>query len=463
MSDVYDLIVIGGGPGGYVAAIRASQLGLKVACVEKREALGGTCLNVGCIPSKALLHASHLFHQANSSFVDQGIEVSNVSLNLAKMMSKKDENVATLTSGIKGLFKKNKVDHLKGFGKIEGHGLVSVDGEQPLRTKNILIATGSDVATLPGIEIDENRILSSTGALELSEVPKHLIVVGGGVIGLELGSVWARLGSKVTIIEFMDHIGGTMDGETSKQFQRILKRQGIDFKLSSKVTGIDKTKNGISVRIEPAAGGEGTTFDADYCLIAIGRRAFTEGLGLQNIGVETDPSGRIPVDGNLQVAEGIWAIGDVVAGAMLAHKAEEEGVAVAERIVGQKPHINYNAIPGVIYTHPEVADVGSTEEQLKEAGVPYKKGSFPFKANSRARAIGENDGFVKILAHAETDAVLGAHIIGPSAGDMIHELVTIIEFGGSAEDIARSSHAHPTFSEAIKEAALAVDARPIHI
>lgn len=461
MSDTYDVVVIGGGPGGYVAAIRAAQLGLKTACIEKRGSLGGTCLNVGCIPSKALLHSTHLYHEAEKNFSGLGIEVSGLSLNLEQMMATKDKQVTTLTSGIEGLFKKNKVDYLKGHGKIEGPGKVSVDGKT-YAAKNIIIATGSEATPLPGIEIDEKRILSSTGALEIPEVPKHLVVVGGGVIGLELGSVWARLGAKVTVVEFLDHIGGAMDGEASKQFQRILKRQGLDFQLSTKVTGIAQDGDTLTVTTEPAAGGDAASLEADYCLIAIGRRPYTEGLGLENIGVETD-RGRVPVDANLKVADGVWAIGDVVTGAMLAHKAEEEGVAVVERIVGQRPHINYNAIPGVIYTHPEVADVGATEEALKEQGIPYKKGSFPFKANSRARAIGENDGFVKILAHAETDALLGAHIIGPNAGDMIHELVTVLEFGGSAEDIARSSHAHPTFSEAIKEAALAVDGRPIHI
>ena len=462
MSESYDVVVIGGGPGGYVAAIRAAQLGLKTACVEKRGTLGGTCLNVGCIPSKALLHSTHLYHEAEKNFAGLGIEVSGLGLNLEKMMASKDQQVTTLTSGIEGLFKKNKVDYLKGHGKIEGSGQVSVEGTT-YTAKNIIIATGSEAMPLPGIEIDEKRILSSTGALEIPEVPKHLVVVGGGVIGLELGSVWARLGAKVTVLEFLDHICGAMDGEAAKQFQRILKRQGLEFKLSTKVTGISQDGDGLSITTEPAAGGEAASLEADYCLIAIGRRPYTEGLGLETVGVTPDERGRVPVDANLKVADGIWAIGDVVTGAMLAHKAEEEGVAVVERIAGQKPHINYNAIPGVIYTHPEVADVGATEEALKEQGIPYKKGSFPFKANSRARAVGENDGFVKILAHAETDALLGAHIIGPNAGDMIHELVTVLEFGGSAEDIARSSHAHPTFSEAIKEAALAVDDRPIHI
>lgn len=467
MSEKYDLVVIGGGPGGYVAAIRAAQLGLKTACVEMRGALGGTCLNVGCIPSKALLHSTHLYHEAATSFAGQGIEIDGLSLNLPKMMENKDKNVVTLTSGIEGLFKKNNVTYLQGVGKIEGPGKVSIsggiDGGEMVEATNIIIATGSAPMPLPGVEIDEQRIVSSTGALSLTEVPKHLVVVGGGVIGLELGSVWSRLGAKVTVVEFLDRIGGAMDGETAKQFQRILKRQGLTFKLSTKVTGVTQDGDDLSISIEPAAGGQAQTLDADYCLVAIGRRPYTTGLGLENLGIETDNRGRVPVDADLKVTDGVWAIGDVVQGPMLAHKAEEEGVAVVERIVGQKPHINYQAIPGVIYTHPEVADVGATEEQLKEQGIPYKAGSFPFKANSRARAVGAGDGFVKILAHAETDAVLGAHMIGPNAGEMIHELVTILEFGGSAEDIARSSHAHPTFSEAIKEAALAVDKRAIHI
>ena len=387
MSNSYDVIVIGGGPGGYVAAIRAAQLGLKTACIEKRGALGGTCLNVGCIPSKALLHSSHLYHEAQENFAAQGIEVSGVSLNLEKMMATKAANVTTLTSGIEGLFKKNKIDYLKGTGKIEGPGQVSVDGGAPLNAKNIIIATGSEATTLPHIEIDEKQIVTSTGCLELEKVLSHLVVIGGGVIGLELGSVWARLGAKVTVVEFLDHIGGQMDREAGKQFQRILQKQGLAFKLSTKVTGVQKTKDGLNVTIEPAAGGDAEILEADVCLLAIGRRPYTSGLGLENVGVDVNPQGQIPVDANLQVAPGIWAIGDVVEGAMLAHKAEEEGAAVAERIAGQKPHINYRAIPGVIYTHPEVADVGATEEELKEKGIPYKKGSFPFKANSRAAQL----------------------------------------------------------------------------
>ena len=463
MSKKYDVVVIGGGPGGYVAAIRAAQLGLKTACVEMRGSLGGTCLNVGCIPSKALLHSTHLYYEASVNFAGQGIEVSDLSLNLEKMMAHKQKNVVTLTSGIEGLFKKNKIIYVQGKGKIEGPNKVSIDGSTPIETRHIIIATGSESVPLSGVEIDEKRLVSSTGALTLPEIPKHLVVVGGGVIGLELGSVWSRLGTKVTVVEFLNHIGGSMDLEMSKQFQRILKRQGLNFKLSSKVTSITKRKDGLSISIEPAGGGKASVLDADYCLIAIGRRPYTEGLGLETIGVETDTHGRVPVDADLRVTDNVWAVGDIVTGPMLAHKAEEEGVAVAERIAGQKPHINYAAIPGVVYTHPEVAYVGATEEDLQQQNISYKKGVFPFKANSRTRAIGESDGFVKILADRETDRVLGGHIIGPSAGDMIHELVTVLEFGGCSEDIARSSHAHPTFSEAIKEAALAVDERSIHI
>lgn len=470
MSDSqYDLVVIGGGPGGYVAAIRAAQLGLKVACVEKRGALGGTCLNVGCIPSKALLNSSEKFEEANHSFAAHGIDVGSVKLNLKAMMARKEKVVDDLTKGIEFLFKKNKVDYIKGAGAIAGPGKVAVtpaDGGKAsaLETKNILIATGSEVMPLPGVEIDENRIVSSTGALALSKVPKHLVVVGGGVIGLELGSVWRRLGAEVTVVEFLDRILPEMDGEISKNFARTMKKQGMKLKLGSKVTGAKASKSGVKLTVEPAAGGKAETIDCDTVLVAIGRRPYTEGLGLDKAGVELGPRGFIKIDEYFKTtADGIYAIGDCVPGPMLAHKAEDEGAACAEIIAGQSPHINYDAIPGIVYTWPEVASVGRTEEQLKEAGTEYKSGKFPFTANSRARANMDTDGFVKILADAKTDRVLGAHIIGPDAGNMIHEIVLTMEFGGSAEDIARTCHGHPTLNEAVKEAAMAVAGRPIHI
>ena len=465
----YDLVVIGGGPGGYVAAIRAAQLGLKVACVEKRGALGGTCLNVGCIPSKALLHSSEKFEEANHSFAAHGIDVGSVKLNLKAMMGRKDKVVDDLTKGIEFLFKKNKVDYIKGAGAIEGPGKVAVtpvDGGKAsaLNAKNILIATGSEVMPLPGVEIDEKRIVSSTGALALPKVPKHLVVVGGGVIGLELGSVWRRLGAEVTVVEFLDRILPEMDDEISKNFARTMKKQGIKLRLSSKVTGAKAGKSGVKLTVEPAQGGEAETIDCDTVLVAIGRRPYTEGLGLDKVGVEIGPRGFITIDDHFKTSvDGIYAIGDCVPGPMLAHKAEDEGVACAEIISGQSAHINYDAIPGIVYTWPEVAAVGRTEEQLKEAGVEYRSGKFPFTANSRARTNMDTDGFVKILADAKTDRVLGAHIIGPDAGNMIHEIVLTIEFGGSAEDMARTCHGHPTLNEAVKEAALAVAGRPIHI
>lgn len=470
MSDSqYDLVVIGGGPGGYVAAIRAAQLGLKTACVEKRGALGGTCLNVGCIPSKALLHSSEKFAEANHSFAAQGIEIGSIKLNLTAMMARKDKVVDDLTKGVEFLFKKNKVDYIKGAGAIEAPGRVAVtpvDGGKAgmLETKNILIATGSDVMPLPGVEIDETQIVSSTGALELSKVPKHMAVVGGGVIGLELGSVWRRLGAEVTVVEFLDRILPEMDGEVSKNFARIMKKQGMKLRLGTKVTGAKTGKSGVKLTVEPAQGGEAETIDCDTVLVSIGRRPFTEGLGLDKVGVEVGPRGFIKIDEHFKTSvDGIYAIGDCVPGPMLAHKSEDEGAACVEIIAGQSAHINYDAIPGVVYTWPEVASVGRTEEQLKEAGIEFRSGKFPFTANSRGRTNMDTDGFVKILADAKTDRLLGAHIIGPDAGNMIHEIVLAMEFGGSAEDVARTCHAHPTLNEAVKEAALAVDGRPIHI
>lgn len=460
MSEQYDVIVIGGGPGGYVAAIRAAQLGLKTACVEKRGALGGTCLNVGCIPSKALLESSEKYEDAQHNFAKHGID-AKVSLNLKTMMDRKTEVVTSFTKGIEGLFKKNKVDYLKGFGVIKGKGQVDVDGTV-YAAKNIIIATGSEVTPLPGITIDEKQIVSSTGALELKEVPKHLVIIGAGVIGLELGSVWNRLGAKVTVIEYLDRITPGIDTEVAKQFQKILEKQGFEFKLGRKVTGVKPGKQ-AELTHEAAAGGEAETVKADIVLVAVGRRPYTDKLGLDSVGVKTDKRGFIEVDTHLQAVPGIYAIGDVITGPMLAHKAEEEGVLVAEIIAGQKPHINYDAIPGIIYTWPEVATVGKTEEQLKEAGTAYKVGKFPFMANSRARAAMSADGFVKILADAKTDEVYGVHIIGPHAGTMIAEAVLAMEFGASSEDIARTCHAHPTLNEAVKEAALAVDGRAIHI
>jgi len=458
----YDLVVIGGGPGGYVAAIRAAQLGMNVACVEKRGALGGTCLNVGCIPSKALLEVTEKFDDANKHFAEYGIKVKP-ELDLATMMSRKDKVVLDLTKGIEGLFKKNKVTYVVGTGVIKSASEVVV-GKEVLQTKRILIATGSDVMKLPGVEIDEKKIVSSTGALTLSEVPKHLVVVGGGVIGLELGSVWKRLGAKVTVVEFLDKIGGAMDGEVSKQFQRILEKQGFEFKLGAKVTAAKVAGKGVSVSVEAAAGGNKETIEADVVLVSIGRKPYTEGLGLDKVGVKLNARGFIEVNDHFETnVKGIYAIGDVIPGPMLAHKAEEDGVAAAEIMAGQKAHVDYNLVPGVVYTWPEVANVGKTEEELKTAGVQYKAGKFPFMANSRGRAVGQTDGFVKILADAKTDRVLGVHIIGPHAGTLIAEAVAVMEFGGSSEDIARTCHAHPTLNEAVKEAGLAVLGRAIHV
>lgn len=459
----FDLVVIGGGPGGYVASIRAAQLGMKVACVEMRGSLGGTCLNVGCIPSKALLESSHHYEEAKHNFAEHGIK-AKVELDLKTMLARKDKVVLDLTKGIEGLFKKNKVTYVKGRGSIKSVGEVLVDGKDVLKAKKILIATGSDVMPLPGVAVDEKKIVSSTGALELSEVPNHLVVVGGGVIGLELGSVWRRLGAKVTVVEFLDRVGGPLDAEVAKQFQRTLEKQGIEFKLGTKVTAADAKGKGVNLTVEPAKGGDKETISADVVLVSIGRRPYTQGLELEAVGVKLDERGRIAVDGHFETnVKGIYAIGDVIAGPMLAHKAEEDGVAAAEGMAGQKPHLDYNLVPGVIYTWPEVASVGKSEEELKAAGVAYKAGKFPFMANSRGRSVGETEGFVKVIADATTDRVLGVHIIGPDAGTLIHEACLVMEYGGSSEDLARTCHAHPTLNEAVKEAALAVLGRAIHI
>ncbi|PKU25348.1 dihydrolipoyl dehydrogenase [Telmatospirillum siberiense] len=468
MSDLsFDVVVIGGGPGGYVAAIRAAQLGMKTACVEKRGSLGGTCLNVGCIPSKALLQSSHHFEEANHHFAAHGIKLGKVELDLATMMARKQKVVLDNTKGIEFLFKKHKITYLVGAGRIAGAGKVEVagkEGTQTITAKSIVIATGSDVTPLPGVAIDEAQIVSSTGALELPKVPKHLVVIGAGVIGLELGSVWRRLGSEVTVVEFLDRALPLHDGEISKQAQRILERQGMKFKLGTKVTAAKTDKSGVNLTLEPAKGGDKEELSADVVLVAIGRRPYIDGLGLKEAGVETDARGFVKVDAHFRTnVPGVYAIGDVIGGVMLAHKAEEEGVALAELLAGQAGHVNYDAIPGVVYTWPEVANVGKTEEQLKAEGVAYRVGKFPFTANGRARANGDIDGFVKILADAKTDKVLGCHIIGPSAGDLIAEVVLGMEFSAAAEDIARTSHAHPSLAEAVKEAALAVDGRPIHI
>jgi dihydrolipoamide dehydrogenase len=463
MSDSFDLIVIGAGPGGYVCAIRAAQLGMKVACVESRATLGGTCLNIGCIPSKALLHSSEEFHKATHAMADQGIKVGSVALDLARMQARKGEVVTANVKGVEFLFRKNKVTWLKGTGRILAPGKVAVGGTE-YETKRIVIATGSESMPLAGVEVDEKQIVTSTGGLEIDKVPGHLVVIGGGVIGLELGSVWRRLGAEVTVVEFLDRIVPTMDAEIATAFQRILTKQGLKFRLGSKVTGAAKGNVGVTLTVEPTKGGAAETLNADIVLLSIGRRAYTEGLGLAEVGVATDAHGRVTTDAHFATnVPGIWAIGDVIAGPMLAHKAEDEGVAVAERIAGQAGHVNYEAIPSVVYTSPEVAAVGRTEEELKAAGIAYAVGKFPFAANGRARAIGETDGFVKLLADKATDRLLGAHIIGPDGGTLIAELSMAIEFGASAEDVARTSHAHPSLNEAVKEAALAVGGRALHI
>lgn len=468
MSEPYDVVVVGGGPGGYVGAIKAAQLGMKVACVEKRGSLGGTCLNVGCIPSKALLHTSHLYEEARTHFEKVGIRAKGVELDLGAMLDNKDDVVGNLTKGIEGLFKKNKVTYLKGAGTLTGANSLNValldGGTEQVAAKNIVLATGSDVMPLPGVDLIEGRIVDSAGALELDKVPEHLVVIGGGYIGLEMGTVWRRLGAKVTVVEFLDRITPGMDGEVSKTFQRLLTRQGMSFKLNTKVTGVDSSGEGLKVHVEPAKGGEPAVIDCDVVLVAIGRRPYTEGLGLEAAGVALDERQRISTDDRFCTnVPGIFAIGDAIKGPMLAHKAEEEGVAVAEILAGQKPHIDYNLIPGVVYTDPEVAALGQTEEQLKAAGVAYKTGKFSMMANSRARAIGRTDGFVKLLADAETDRILGCHIVAADAGTMISEVTVAMEFGASAEDLARTSHPHPTLEEAIKEAALATIGKPIHM
>jgi len=465
MADRYDVVIIGAGPGGYVAAIRAAQLGFKTACIESRGSLGGTCLNIGCIPSKALLQSSEKFTEAGHAFAEHGVKVGDISLDLGAMMSRKDKVVTTLTRGVEFLFRKNKIDWLKGKARIAAPGRIvltgSDGGAHEIEANSIIIATGSDSTRLPGIDIDEKRIVSSTGALSLDRVPKRLVVIGGGYIGLELGSVWQRLGARVTVVEVLDHIVPNMDRELGSALQRVLARSGIEFMLSTKLAGIGERQDGLVLELE---GTGRQTLAADVVLVSVGRRPYTDGLGLEEVGVARDQGGRIIVDDGFATnVSGIYAIGDVIPGPMLAHKAEEEGIALVERLAGQKSHVDYDAVPAVIYTWPEVASVGNTEEELKAAGVSYRTGKFPFTANPRARSNGYTEGFVKILAEAETDRVLGVHIIGPDAGTLIAEAALAKEFGASAEDIARTCHAHPTLSEALKEAALAVGGRAIHI
>ena len=456
----YDVVIIGGGPGGYNGAIRAGQLGLKVACVEKRPTLGGTCLNVGCIPSKALLHASELFERAGKDFAGFGIEVSP-RLNLSAMMKQKDDSVNALTKGVEFLFKKNKVDWIKGTGRLAGPGKVEVTGADgavaALSAKAIVIATGSTAAPLAGVEVDQQRIVDSTGALTISQVPASLIVIGAGIIGLELGSVWRRLGARVTVVEFLDHITPGMDGETAKTFQRSLNKQGIVFKLASKVTGATTDSEGVSLTVEPVVGGDAETLRADYVLVAIGRRPYTGDLGLDSVGVQPDAQGFIDTDAFRTSASGVYAIGDVTHGPMLAHKAEDEAVACIEIIAGKAGHVNYEVIPSVVYTYPEVASVGRTEEELKARGVAYKVGKFPFTANARAKVNHEAEGFVKVLADAASDRILGVHMIGPDVGEMIAEYCVAMEFSAASEDVARTCHPHPTRSEALRQAAMGVE------
>ncbi len=463
----FDVLVIGAGPGGYVAAIRAAQLGLRTACVERTPTLGGTCLNVGCIPSKALLHTSEEYAHAKTRLARHGVKVSGVELDLDAMMAHKDKVVDALTKGVAGLLEKNDVTHLEGHARLAGPGTVEIEGPPEPRTVTagaVVIATGSVSAPLAGVDVDEERIVTSTGALALAQVPARMAVIGGGYIGLEMGSVWSRLGAKVTVIEFLDRILPGMDGEVATQMHRLLRRQKIAFKLGTKVAGAERTNEGVRLTMEPVAGGESATLDVDVVLVAVGRRPNTEGLGLDSVGIALDGQGRIKVNERFETgAPGVYAIGDVIAGPMLAHKAEEEGIAAAEIIAGQATHVNHDAIPGVVYTAPEVASVGLTEEALEEAGVDYAVGRFPFAANGRARAMSATDGFVKVLADAETDRVLGVHIVGHDAGTLIAEAVAVMEFGGSAEDIARTCHAHPSLNEAVKEAALAVAGRAIHV
>jgi len=463
VSETYDLIIIGAGPGGYVCALRAAQLGLKVACVEKRATLGGTCLNIGCIPSKALLQSSENFEEASHSFADHGVMIDSVKLDLARMQARKDQVVAANVKGVEFLFKKNKVTWLKGAARIASPSQVEVGGTA-YEAKAIVIATGSESIPLPGVDVDERAIVSSTGGLELDAVPKRMVVIGGGYIGLELGSVWRRLGAEVMVVEFLDRLVPGMDTEIGKTFERVLGKQGITFRLKTKVMGARQGNDGVTLTVEPAEGGEAEEINADVVLVAIGRRPYYGGLGLEDAGVELDERGRVKIDAHYATnVPGIYAIGDVITGPMLAHKAEEEGVALAEIIAGQAGHVNYGVIPGVVYTWPEVASIGMTEEQLKRDGVSYNVGKFPFTANGRARAMGATDGFVKILADKATDQILGAHIIGPDAGTLIAEIATAMEFGASSEDVARTCHAHPSLNEAVKEAALAVEGRALHV
>ncbi len=462
MSEPYDVVIIGAGPGGYNCAIRCGQLGLRVACIEKRATLGGTCLNVGCIPSKALLHASDLYNTARRDFAALGIKVGKLELDLATMMAQKDDAVDGLTKGVEYLLRKNTAERIDGTGRIMGPGRVAVTGvdgaTRTLETRHIVIATGSEPASLPGVEIDEERIVTNTGAIALKEVPKRLILIGAGVIGLELGSVWSRLGAQVDVVEYLDRCLPGADAEIAKAAQKVFEAQGLTFHLGQKVTGVEKLKTKLKLTMEPAKGGAAETMDADVVIVAVGRRPYTEGLGLETVGGRTDRRGVIEViDGHFRVADGVWAIGDCIHGPMLAHKAEDDGVAVAELIAGKAGHVDYNLVPSVVYTNPEIAWVGQTEAQLKDAGIAYSKGKFPFQANSRARTNHETDGFVKILAETGTDRILGAHMIGVGVGEMIGEICVAMEFGAASEDIARTSHAHPTLSEAIRQAAMGVE------